>query len=172
MVKAGQRIKNYLQVNDITESELSQRTGFSEKRINSMLTGKGRISIDDMDRICKALETDPQSILDGRPDNKVFHELVTLAMDLSIENQRHALSFIKGLAKNPGYYVSNYRHEAIKRLVMANIPTSEENVQAYLDESAKYTETLKKGTAKIEKYPLIYRVKQAIDESRKAPVEV
>ena len=171
-MKVYQKIREYLQVNGITESELSQKSGMSEKRINSILTGKGRISIDDMDHICKALETDPQSILDGKPDNRVFHELVTLAMDLSLENQRYALSFIKGLAKNPGYYVSNYRYEAVKRLVMANIPTTEENVQAYLDESAKYTETLKKGTAKIEKYPLIYRVKQAIDESRNAPVEV
>lgn len=165
-MKVYQKIREYLQVNGITESEIS------EKRINSMLTGKGRISIDDMDRICKALETDPQSILDGKPDNKVFHELVTLAMDLSLENQRYALSFVKGLSKNPGYYVSNYRHEAIKRLLLANIPTSEENIQAYLDESAKYTEALKKGNAKIEGYPLICKVKQAIDASRKAPVEV
>lgn len=171
-MKVYQKIREYLQVNDITENELSQKTGISEKRIHSMLTGEGRISIDDMDRICKALETDPQSILDGKPDNKVFHELVTLAMDLSLENQRYALSFVKGLSKNPGYYVSNYRHEAIKRLLLANIPTSEENIQAYLDESAKYTEALKKGNEKIEDYPLIYRVKQAIDESRKAPVEV
>lgn len=171
-MKAYQRIKNYLQANDITESELSQRTGFSEKRINSILTGKGRISIDDMDRICKALGTDPQSLLDWRPDNKVFYELVTLAMDLSLENQRYALSFIKGLSKNPGYYVSNYRYEAVKRLLLANIPTSEENIQAYLDESAKYTEAIKKGTVKIERFPLICKVKQAIDESRNAPVEV
>lgn len=170
-MKTYQRIKNYLQVNDITENELSQRSGISEKRINSMLTGKGRISIDDMDRICKALGTDPQSILDGKPDNKVFHELVTLAMDLSLENQRYALSFVKGLSKNPGYYVSNYRYEAVKRLVMANIPTSEENIQAYLDESAKYMEAIKKGNAKIERFPLICKVKQAIDESRKEAVQ-
>ena len=171
-MKTYQRIKNYLQANDITENELSQGTGFSEKRINSILTGKGRISIDDMDRICKALKTDPQSLLDGKLNNRVFHELVTLAMDLSLENQRYALSFIKGLSKNPGYYVSSYRYEAVKRLVMANIPTTEENVQAYLDESAKYTEAIKKGTVKIERFPLICKVKQAIDESRKAPVEV
>ena len=101
-----------------------------------------------------------------------MYELLSIIMGLSIENQKRALSFVKGLAKNSGYYVSNDRQEAIKRLVLADIPMSEENIHTYLDESRRYSEALKRCTPKIEKYPLICKVKEAIEESRKATVGV
>lgn len=65
-MSVGQKVKVYLETNGILQKELSGKTGISCSKLNLILNGKRRMSFDDYEVICEALEVDMAYFLETK----------------------------------------------------------------------------------------------------------
>ncbi len=100
----SQRINLYLKANDISVNTLSEMTGISTKRLNSILTSGKPIRHGDFIKIIIALKVEPNKFLEARmPEhNSTFNKLMANILTLSERNLRLLLACSNGLLKN-GY---------------------------------------------------------------------
>lgn len=64
---AGSKIKEYLQKRGITQTFVSKRAGIPVGKLNLALNGGRRLSLDEYERICWALEVPASTFLDPHP---------------------------------------------------------------------------------------------------------
>ena len=64
---AGTRIKEHLQQRGITQTFLSKRAGIPMVKLNQTLNGNRRLSLDEYERICWALEVPASTFLEPHP---------------------------------------------------------------------------------------------------------
>lgn len=105
----AQRINFYLKANDISVDALSEMTGISTKRFNSILNEGKTIRYNEFIKIITALKVEPNTFLKARnpedkssEDNSTFNKLMINILDLSDKNLELLLCFSNGLLKN-GY---------------------------------------------------------------------
>ncbi len=105
----SQRINLYLKANDISVDTLSEMTGVSTKRLNSILTSGKTMRHGDFLKIIIALNVEPNTFLKARkPEDKssegnsTFNKLMVNILTLSERNLRLLLACSNGLLKN-GY---------------------------------------------------------------------
>ena len=65
-MEPGPRIKVYLQENGRTQAWLSQKTGISTAKLSLALTGKRRMTFDEYELICGALNVDTNTFIKPR----------------------------------------------------------------------------------------------------------
>lgn len=105
----AQRINLYLKANDVSVDTLSEMTGISTKRLNSILTNGKPMRGNEFIKIITALKVEPNTFLKARKlddksaeDNSTFNKLMENISELSEKNLRYLLYFSNGLLKN-GY---------------------------------------------------------------------
>lgn len=57
-----QRLKDYLREHGIKQSWLARNIGIRDDRLSRMLSGRAQISTDMLEKICKALGTNPAEL--------------------------------------------------------------------------------------------------------------
>lgn len=105
----AQRINLYSKANDISVDTLSEMTGISTKRLNSILNEDKTIRYNEFVKIITALKAEPNTFLKARKsddkfseDNSTFKKLMVNILALSERNLRLLLACSNGLLKN-GY---------------------------------------------------------------------
>lgn len=66
MVNVGTRIKNFLEANNMSQTDLSVLTGIALPKINLMLNGKRRMPLDEYEVICYTLKVPVGSFLEAK----------------------------------------------------------------------------------------------------------
>lgn len=69
-MKVGEKIKKYLEENNISQTNLSIDTGISLPKLNLSLTGKRRMRLDEYEIICGALGVNVDKFLEPRLPQK------------------------------------------------------------------------------------------------------
>lgn len=67
---AGTRIKHYLEINGISQSHLSRRTGIALAKLNLSLNEKRTLKLDEYKSICYALGVSADTFLEPKPPDK------------------------------------------------------------------------------------------------------
>ena len=57
------RLKEVRQATELTQAQLAEKTGLDQGHISRIEKGTGQISLDVLDRLCKALKCEPGDIL-------------------------------------------------------------------------------------------------------------
>lgn len=65
-MNVGQKVKAYLETNEILQKELSDKTGISCPKLNLILNGKRKMNFDDYEVICEALGVDMAYFLEAK----------------------------------------------------------------------------------------------------------
>ncbi len=117
------RIKLYLKANDVSVDALSEMTGISKKRLNSILNEGKTIRYNEFIKIVTALKVEPNTFLKARKpednpsgDNSTFDKLMVNILELSEKNLVLLLSFSNGLLRN-GY--QNEHKKSISNMEVA-----------------------------------------------------
>lgn len=55
-MEVNKKLKKYLEENGIKQSFLEEKTGISQEKISNMMTGKRKITADELSKICQALK--------------------------------------------------------------------------------------------------------------------
>lgn len=61
----GSRLKELIKENNLTQIQFSEKIEFSRPYISCMIGGKRSLSIETLDKICKALNTTPDYLIYG-----------------------------------------------------------------------------------------------------------
>lgn len=71
MKTPAERISEYLKENGITKAFVCRKTGISNSKLNEKLKGRVKISADDIEIICWALDKKPTDFLKPRPPEEI-----------------------------------------------------------------------------------------------------
>ncbi len=69
-MRVGLKIKKYLEANGITQSHVSSKTGISTSKLNLALNGKRRMTFEEYELICGALNVNTDKFLTPRINEK------------------------------------------------------------------------------------------------------
>ena len=69
-MEAYLKIKNYLDSKGISQAFVSRETGMPLPRLNLSLNGHRKLTIEEYESICWALDVDPGTFLEARPPKK------------------------------------------------------------------------------------------------------
>ena len=61
----GEKIKNYLKEKGITQAHISKVTGINKMKINSILSSKQKMLLEDYLKICKVLDVPVDFFIEG-----------------------------------------------------------------------------------------------------------
>ena len=59
-----QKIKLYINEAGFKQGRIAEKAGYDEKKFSAMMTGKRKVYADDLERICRALDTPPTTFID------------------------------------------------------------------------------------------------------------
>ena len=54
-----ERIRSFIESGNISRKLVAQNSGITESQLSLMLNGKRRISVDDFEKLCRAMSVDP-----------------------------------------------------------------------------------------------------------------
>lgn len=101
MKNIGDIIQNNLEMKNMTQSELGEKLGLSQKAISKYVTGKSLPSLDTLERICSVLDVNINTFFQlnqnrsPQPQNKDELEVLEYYQSLNVKNK----SIIKDLLK-------------------------------------------------------------------------
>lgn len=62
-LKIPRRIQGYINNLGLKQRVIAQKSGYTEKQFSAMMTGRKRISAEDIERICLALDVSPAEFI-------------------------------------------------------------------------------------------------------------
>lgn len=101
MKNIGDIIQNNLEMKNMTQTELGEKLGLSQKAISKYVTGKSQPSLDTLERICSVLDVNINTFFQlnqnhsTQPQNKDELEVLEYYQSLNVKNK----SIIKDLLK-------------------------------------------------------------------------
>ena len=54
-----ERLRNYIDSGNVSRKLVAQNSGITESQLSLILNGKRRISVDDFEKLCRAMSVDP-----------------------------------------------------------------------------------------------------------------
>ena len=95
----GKRISNIRKDQGLTQAELSEKVGISEKYLSRVERGRQMPSIVVVARICEALSISSDQLLALNQITALNDSIHNVIADFSIDEQRHILEIIKIIKK-------------------------------------------------------------------------
>lgn len=106
MKNIGDIIQNNLEMKNMTQSELGEKLGLSQKAISKYVTGKSQPSLDTLERICSILDVNINSFFNlnknhsTQPQNKDELEILEYYQSLNARNKAIIKDLLKALQEH------------------------------------------------------------------------
>ena len=94
------RLKMIIKSKGMTLSEVSYAIGRSQGYLSDVLKGKQKLSVDELELICRELNVELRDFFDSTIDSPVFLELVYEARKCDEVSQKHIVEIIKRMEKH------------------------------------------------------------------------
>lgn len=108
MKNIGKTIQEHLEIKEMTQREIGDKLGLTQKAISKYVTGKSQPSLDVLVKICKILDIDLKIILEINSSDdtryvintKDEYDLLSFYRSISTENKIVVMEIINSLKKS------------------------------------------------------------------------